>query len=242
MSLQSGIGMLALVLGSASAGWLLHGLARPPQAEPAATAAAEPADAASRGSLLAFPQVTGSGAAPDAGAPEVELHADGSASIRVQHRPPAWVLAELCRQGARGLPGCGPSATAQAQPAAPVAALTPAPELAPPDVSRLLPRLRDPAESVRYQALMHARAEGLMLPEGTLRSLMETDSSERVRIEAYEAWVEAHSGTDDDLRAALNTVLRIPQPALQARAREQLDDLEESLRQDAASAQQPPRF
>ena len=69
---------------------------------------------------------------------------------------------------------------------------------------------------------------------------METDSSERVRIEAFEAYVEAHSGTDEDLRAALNTVLRIPQPALQTRAREQLDELEESLRQDAASAQQPP--
>jgi hypothetical protein len=63
-----------------------------------------------------------------------------------------------------------------------------------------------------------------------------------VRIEAFEAYVEAHSGTDADLRAALNTVLRIPQPALQTRAREQLDDLEDSLRQDAAAAQQPPRF
>ena len=70
------------------------------------------------------------------------------------------------------------------------------------------------------------------------------DSDEGVwrRIEAYEAYVEAHSGTDEDLRAALDSVLRIPQPALQARAREQLDDLDESLRQDAASAQQQPRF
>ena len=214
------IGTLALVLASGGAGWLLHGWTLPPQPGPAAAVAppARPAAQDTAGSsLLAFPQA----AAPAEGEDVVELHPDGSASVRVQHRPPAWVLAELCRQGAQGLAGCR-AAPAQAL-AAPAAGT-----------------LNASTAPTGYQTPMQARAQGQPLPDATLKSLMQSDPVEDVRMEAFEDYVEAHSGTEAEIRAALQEVLRIPNPVLQARARAQLDEMDEAARLDAAAGQ-PPR-
>jgi hypothetical protein len=217
MSWTSGVGTLALVVLSGSAGWLLHGLAQPEPSAPAVAAvpAAEPA----RTSLLAYPNL---GAEPDAD--EVQLHPDGSASIRVSHRPPAWVMAELCRQGARELLGCGHGAAAAAAPAASAA-------------GPVLSRLQDPSEPTRLQALAQARGEGQPVPEVTLLALMQSDPSEDVRMEAFDSYIEGRSGTLDEMRAALQAVLRIPDAALQARAREQLDELEDGDRHDGVVPQ-----
>lgn len=210
------MGTVALVALSGTAGWMLHGLMQPAP-PPAAAPAPAPADPASRASLLAFP------AAPqaDAEADRVELHADGSASIQVRQQAPAWVLAELCRQGARGLAGCGSGA-------APVAAAPAS------GAAQTLSRLKNPDERARLQALMQARDEGQALPEGTLQALMASDPSEQVRMEAFDSYIEGRSGTMAEMRAALQAVLRIPDAALQARAREQLDELEEAYRHDGA--------
>ena len=207
MSWATRMGTLALVALSGTAGWVLHGLMLPAP-PPAAVPAPAPADPASRASLLAFPAAPNADA--DAEADRVELHADGSASIQV-----------LCRQGARGLAGCAPGAAPVA--AAPV-----------PSAAQTLSRLKNPDEQARLQALMQARDEGQALPEGTLQALMASDPSEQVRMEAFDSYIEGRSGTMAEMRAALQAVLRIPDAALQARAREQLDELEDAYRQDGA--------
>lgn len=213
------MGTLALVALSGTAGWMLHGLVQPAP-PPAAVPAPVPADPASRASLLAFP------AAPnaDADADRVELHPDGSTSIQVRQRAPSWVLAELCRQGARGLAGCGSGATPVAAAPASGAAQT-------------LSRLKNPDEQARLLALMQARDEGQMLPEGTLQALMASDPSEQVRMEAFDSYIERHSGTTAEMRAALQAVLRIPDAMLQTRAREQLDELDAAYRNNGAVPQ-----
>ncbi|NML18876.1 hypothetical protein [Azohydromonas caseinilytica] len=219
MELRNGIGALALVLVSGGGGWLLHDWTELPQPEATAAAAAQATPAAPSatpgGSLLAFPQTVGTEG------DLVELHADGSASLRVQHRPPAWVLAELCRQGAQGLPGCG-TAAPQAS-AAPAAGAD---------------TLAAPRALSSEQALVQARTQGRPLPDATLQSLMQSDPSENVRMEAFEDYVEAHSGTEEEMRAALQEVMRIPNPALQARARAQLEEMDDAARLDAETAQQ----
>ena len=217
MSWVSKVGTLALVALSGTAGWMLHGWTQP---EPPVTATAPPAEKeAPRASLLAFPA-----AGSEAEADRVELHPDGSASIQVRQRPPAWVLAELCRQGARGLAGCGPAT-------APVAAAPAS------GAARALNGLKDPREQARLQALAQARDEGQALPEGTLQALMASDPSEQVRMEAFDDYIQGHSGSMAEMRAALDAVRRLPDPALQARAREQLDELEDAYRYDGAVPQ-----
>jgi hypothetical protein len=129
------------------------------------------------------------------------------------------VLAELCRQGAR-LPAC-----AGAVPGAE----TPAPAGLPP--GGLEQSLGHASEQVRLQALQEAPLSGVPVSEAVLMRLMESDPSERVRLEALEQFVELKSGSPDELRTALQAVLKIPSAALQARAREQLDGLDELQRQ-----------
>jgi hypothetical protein len=178
-----------------------------------------------RPSLLAFPA-----AAPDPQAQtdgdRVELHPDGSASIQVRHRPPAWVLAELCRQGASGLTGCGRAATTAAT--APTVTMAPTP---------VLSRLQNANEQERLDALARAREAGQRLPDETLQGLMASDPSESVRMEAFESYMEGRSGSLEEIRAALQAALRLPDPALQARAREQLDELEDADRHDGGVPQ-----
>lgn len=240
MRLGSALGTLALVLVSAGSGWVLHGLAQPDPAPPAAPQqppASMPTQGRSNGSLMAFPQ-----AAPAPGADDVvQLHPDGSASLQVQRKPPAWVLAELCRQGARDLPGCTTTtALATPMPAAP----SPAPGTAPANYgsdSEVLHRLNDASEQVRFDSLQQARGNGVLVPRETLLSIMRNDPSERMRQEAFEDYVDASSGTLQELRAAMQDALRVPNTVIQTQAREQLDLLERAEREDAESAVQRER-
>jgi hypothetical protein len=212
MTLKTWTGALAVALASGSAGWLLRG-PRTAAPEPVLAIPAAPAgeEAASGLSVLAYPRQ----AEPAA----VTLHADGSVSVRVERRAPAWVLAELCRQGAR-LPACAAAAPG---------AETPAPAGLPP--GPLEQSLGHASEQVRLQALQEAPLSGVPVPEAVLMRLMKSDPSERVRLEALEQLVELKSGSPDELRVALQAVLSIPSAALQARAREQLDGLDELQRE-----------
>lgn len=241
MRLGSALGTLALMLLSAGGGWMLHGLAQPDPEPPAATqppGTTMPTQERSNGSLMAFPQ-----SVPAPGADVVQLHPDGSASLQVQRKPPAWVLAELCRQGARELPGCA-TTTALAPPNTSRAAPAPAPGTAPANHggnSELLRRLNDPSEQVRFESLLQARSNGVLVPRDTLLSIMRNDPSERMRQEAFEDYVDASSGTLQELRAAMQEALRVPNTVIQTQAREQLDLLEHAEREDAESPVQRER-
>ena len=117
------------------------------------------------------------------------------------------------------------------------AATAAAPAQAPRDeapAERLARALRGGSEQQRYDALLQARSEGAPLPEGQLMRLMAQDPSERVRLLAFENYIEAQSGDLDALRTGLQAVMRIPHTALQAKAREQLDGIEQLYQHNAA--------
>lgn len=117
------------------------------------------------------------------------------------------------------------------------AAAAAAPAQAPRDeapAERLARALRTGSEQQRYDALVQARSEGAPLPDTQLMQLMAQDPSERVRLLAFENYIEAQSGDLDALRTGLQAVLRIPYTALQAKAREQLDGIEQLYQQNAA--------
>ncbi|WP_298235437.1 hypothetical protein [uncultured Azohydromonas sp.] len=103
---------------------------------------------------------------------------------------------------------------------------------------RLARALRGGSEQQRYDALLQARSEGEPLPEAQLMQLMAQDPSERVRLLAFDNYIEAQSGDLDALRSGLQAVLRIPHTALQAKAREQLDGIEQLYQHNAALGQQ----
>ncbi|WP_157272319.1 hypothetical protein, partial [Azohydromonas aeria] len=114
---------------------------------------------------------------------------------------------------------------------------TPAADGAGADAAVLARQLREGDAAQRAAALLQARAEGVLLPEALLRQLMASDTSAPVRMAAFDAWVELHSGSVEALRAALQAALSVRDTVLQTRAREQLDALER-MQQDAAL--QPP--
>lgn len=121
------------------------------------------------------------------------------------------------------------------------AATAAAPAQAPRDeapADRLARALRSGSEQQRYDALLQARSEGEPLPEAQLMQLMAQDPSERVRLLAFENYIEAQSGDLDALRTGLQAVLRIPHTALQAKAREQLDGIEQLYQHNAALGSQ----
>jgi hypothetical protein len=71
--------------------------------------------------------------------------------------------------------------------------------------------------------------------------LMAEGPSERVRLLAFDNYIEAMSGDIDALRTGLQAVLRLPHTALQAKAREQLDGIEQLDQHNAAlEPQQQP--
>jgi hypothetical protein len=98
--------------------------------------------------------------------------------------------------------------------------------------------LRSGGEQQRFDALAHAQAEGEPLQPALLMQLMAEGPSERVRLMAFENYIEAMSGDVDALRSGLQAVLRISNTALQAKAREQLDGIEQLYQHSAALTQQ----
>ncbi|NML18869.1 hypothetical protein [Azohydromonas caseinilytica] len=224
MNAVHGLGALGLMLVSAAAGWVLHAPDTPSAAGP--TAAAADAAAARRPqplSVLAYPQ-----AAAEAAPETVRLHADGSVTVQVQHRPAVWLVAELCRQGARLAPACMGSAAAL-----PVSQ-------GERDADALERALREGDEQRRHEGLLQARAEGRLLPEPLLLDLMRTGPSDRVRLMAFDSYIELKSGDLEALRTGLQAVLRMPYTPLQVRAREQIDGIEALYRYDTALAQRQP--
>lgn len=226
MKALRGLGALALAAASAAGGWWLHAPDAPaPTVDAAAQPVAPQAQAPSqRLSVMAWPRP-----AEDGTAEAVHVHEDGTATVQAQHRAPAWIVAELCRQGARLQPGaCGG--------AAPVGATAPAG--AEDNSAALTKALRQGDAAQRYDALAQARTAGVLLPEAELMRLMAQDKSDQVRLAAFDNFIEVKSGDVDALRDALQAVLRIPHTQLQARAREQLDGIEQFHEQSAALMQQ----
>jgi hypothetical protein len=110
---------------------------------------------------------------------------------------------------------------------------------APPDARAepLLRTIERGDEAARHDGLLQARGAGIAVPDETLKTLFETDASDRVRLLAFESWLETRADNADAMRSALQAALYLPSAAIQNEARRLLSQLQDVERIDADSAQ-----
>jgi len=217
--------ILSLALASGTAGWWLRGAdspnapAMPPQAGPAPARQAAPPPSTEAPPLIA-------------------LAGDGNITLRVEQRPLEWVLEQIALQ-AGGSPNDLLRRPVSASPGtglpASEACSTPAPA-APPDLLRTIER---GDEASRHDGLLQARGLGLAVPDDTLKTLFETDASDRVRLLAFESWLEPRAGSPDAMREALESAANLPSAAIQHEAKRLLSQLQDVERNAQDSAQLP---
>lgn len=162
----------------------------------------------------------------------IAISDDGRATLRVEQQPLDWVLEEIERQSGRRIERATRDVRAEtSSPPAPAAAgEDTCPVAAPPsraDTARLLQAIERGTETERFDGLMQAREDGAVLPPGLLRSVFETDASERVRLMAFETWLESQGDSADTLRSALQSAALQPGTAVPAEARRRLEELRE---------------
>lgn len=207
------------------AGWLLRSPAPPAVPEPPSACAAAP----QRGDL--------------AMAPLVLVGDDGLVSLQLQRMPLPWVLEQLAAQArwpTLKAELCGPPAQAAAPATVAPAPLPPQGGLCQPDLhaqpAQVLQALASGAEEERWRALMVARGQGLPLGEQPLRQLFEQDSSARVRMAAFDLFMERLDTPQAAREAVLHAVLALPHPELREDAAQRLRE----LAQAPAATVQPP--
>jgi hypothetical protein len=172
-------------------------------------------------------------------APLIALAGDGNITLRVEQRPLEWVLEQIALQ-AGGAPDDLLRRPVSAAPASrpPANAACSAPTLAaPPD--DLLRTIERGDEAARHDGLLQARGLGLAVPDDTLKTLFETDASDRVRLLAFESWLEPRAGNADAMREALESAVHLPSAAIQHEARRLLSQLQDVERNALESAQLP---
>lgn len=232
-------------IGAATAAWLMHPSAEETAAAPAA-AAVTPATSA--GTVAASRTDT-------ARQPLIAVSSDGQVTLRVEQQPLDWVLEQIALQsghaGLRGRDGASADRTAAVPARASarqagthddggasdcfVAAETPRR-----DPAQTLAAIERGSETDRYRGLLAARDDGLIVAPTTLRAIYETDLSERVRLAAFESWLEFNADRTDTVRSALESALLLPSAALQHEARRRLDELNAAERVDPDDPQRVP--
>lgn len=180
---------------------------------------------------------------PTQHAPLIAISDDGRATVRVEQQPLDWVLDEIARQsGRRALrePVAAAASQAAAGPGADAAAQACPEPLEPPqraDQQRVLHAIERGSESERFDGLLQARGDAIVLSSTLLKSLYETDASERVRLLAFEAWLEQNTDQPALTRGALDAALLLPGTAVPAEARRRLEELQQMERSDPDDAQ-----
>lgn len=203
---------------AALAGWWL-GSTPAPAAQPAPALADRPLPAGPRAAVEA---------------PLIAVAEDGRVTLRIEQQPLDWVLDEIARQSGRPA-----QARAVAREADAAAQACPQPDAPPPapDAARLRHAIERGSEAERFDGLLQARGDALTIDPATLRTIVETDASERVRLLALEAWLEQQADRPEQQRALLEAALLMPGAELQAEARRRLDELRELERSDPADPQ-----
>lgn len=92
--------------------------------------------------------------------------------------------------------------------------------------SRLLNSISGGDETARYDALIKARSLGFVVPDHLLKALFEYDPSDRVRLLAFENYLEPRSGDYGEMRRTLQAALDVPSAALHADVTKRLADLD----------------
>lgn len=213
-----GIGYAATALLSGAATWLASG--GHPADAPAATQAAVQARSA--------PAQLDSG-------PLIVVASDGNVTLRVEQQPLEWVLEQIALQSGwtdvkeRARAPAAGSAGSRA-PAAGAAA----PIVAAAQPMRLLQAIERGGEADRYAGLLKARSDGIELPDALLKSLYENDGSDRVRMLAFDAYLEPLADSPEAMHSVLQTALQASSEAIRSEAKRRIDELLESERVDAA--------
>ena len=132
-------------------------------------------------------------------------------------------------------PGTAAAPSASPSPASVEAACPP--RATPQERTQWLNAIREGDESTRIDGLLKTRSAGVPLPDDLLQTLFENDASERVRLLAFENYLEPRSGSVEGMRQALQAALDIPSAAIQADARRRLSQLAELEHNDAAHPQ-----
>lgn len=220
---------IAGLAASAALGWLAGWQMQPapsPTAPARATAVAAGPAAAAQSVADASPQII--------------IASDGNATIHVEQQPLAWVLEQIAKHSgwsdvhARATPADASGVpSGSAEPVAEVITVTEAPR----DEAQVLQAIARGSEADRFDGLMAARSSGVALAGDLLKTVFESDASERVRLAAFETYLEGLSGDGSAMRAALSAALYVPNAAIQREARERLDELDSSERIDAATRQ-----
>ena len=102
--------------------------------------------------------------------------------------------------------------------------------------ARLLSSISEGDEAARYDGLLKARSEGLAVPDHVLKTLFENDQSDRVRLLAFETYLEPRSSEYEEMRKALHAAFDVPSAALHA---DVVQRLEAIAKLEADSAAQP---
>jgi len=211
-------GVVALVSGVAG-----YSLQLPDQAPPGATA--QGVETARAGSRSNSPPTS----------PLIALSSDGNVTLRVDQQPLEWVLEQIALQGGNV------KATAMAAAIRPASAEPSCPKqtgAARIEPAKLLQEIERGSEEQRVHGLLEARSAGVFVPDGTLKTLFETDASERVRLHAFEAYLERQTGDNAALRRTLEAAALIPSAVIQREARTRLNELTDMERMDALFNQQ----
>jgi len=228
MNLQRLSSYAATAALGALAGWLVQ----PP--------APAPMPARVDGTALAAVSAPRSAGQPAAAAaPLIIVAGDGNVTLHVEQQPLAWVLEQIAAQSGLSEVARRAAAVAAAASAATEATAS-EPEAvvaAAPQAEALLQSIQRGSEADRFDGLLAARGHGVPLSDELLKNLFETDASERVRLSAFESYLEGRSGSPAELRSALAAALYVPNGAIQREARQRLDELAETERIDAATPQ-----
>ena len=175
--------------------------------------------------------------------PLIAVAGDGNVTLRVEQQPLEWVLEEIAKQsGWTDVQGAGAAGGGAERRRERGAAASRCAGRAANGIVRTagaagcrrrtaLARERQRGRAVRKPAARALRRRAV--PEQTLKWLYETDASERVRVAAFESYLELRADQLDALRETLEAALYVPSAAIQREAKQRLDVLHEMQRIDA---------
>ena len=215
MNISSVARVVVIALVSGAAGYAL----RQPDPSPPVTTHSSPVAHA------------GSTSNPPRAAPLIALASDGNVTLRVDQQPLEWVLEQIALQGGNVKATATVAAIRQPSSAEPSC---PAPTgAARVDAAKLLQEIQHGSEEQRVDGLLEARSAGVWVPDAMLKTLYETDASDRVRLHAFEAYLERQTGDNAAQRRTLEAAVLVPSAVIQREAKVRLDELTDMERVDA---------
>lgn len=174
----------------------------------------------------------GSGSTSPPANPVIAVGSDGNVTLHVDQQPLEWVLEQIALQG--GDMTTTAKAVALRPPSSAGLACQASTDAGHTEPAQLLQAIERGSEAQRVQGLLDAQSAGVFVPDSTLKVLFETDASERVRLHAFEAYLERRTGDNAALRRTLEAATLIPSALIQREAQVRLHELTAMERMEAS--------